>query len=65
MEETDGLINDGEFAEALTDDTGFCEFVLREAERTIVHATIEELAVFGFGSLRDAINSYQEHLNAK
>jgi hypothetical protein len=52
---TEDLIKDGEFA----------EFVLREAESTIVHASVEELAVFGFGSLEDAIESYRERLELK
>lgn len=59
------LIMGGEFADELVNDEEFAEFVLREAERTIVHATMEELAVFGFGTLEDAIEAYQKHLDAK
>jgi hypothetical protein len=59
------LIKDGGFAAELTNDGGFCEFILREAEDTIVHASIEDLAVFGFGSLEGAIESYRERLKAK
>jgi hypothetical protein len=59
------LINDGEFAKELTTDIEFAEFVLREAEDTLVYASLEELAVFGFGSLEDAIGAYQAHQETK
>jgi hypothetical protein len=62
---TEDLIKDGEFVVELTNDNEFCEFVLRGAEDTMIHASVEDLAVFGFGSLEDAIESYREHLNAK
>jgi|GEM_PF-3258334 len=62
MEEgTENLIQDGNFTQELIGDMDFCDFVLREAERTIVHATVEELAIFGFGNLEDAIEAYREH----
>jgi len=47
------------------DDLEFCEFVLREAENTIVHATVEELAEFGFGSMEDAIKAYNEQVEER
>lgn len=59
------LIKDGEFAKELVSDNGFAEFILRRAEGTIVDATLEELAIFGFGNLEDAIKAYQERLDAK
>jgi hypothetical protein len=62
---TADLIKDGEFISELINDNEFCEFILREAERTIVHASVEDLAVFGFGSLEDAVDSYRECLEAK
>jgi hypothetical protein len=62
---TEDLIKDGEFVAELTSNDEFCDFVLREAEDTIGYASVEELAVFGFGSLEDAIESYRAYLEAK
>ena len=39
----------------------FLEFLGREFDKTAVHATIEELAEFAFGSIEDAIESYEEY----
>lgn len=62
---TEDLIKDGEFVAELTNDEEFCEFVLRHAEEAIVDASVEDLAMFGFGNLEDAIESYREHLEEK
>jgi hypothetical protein len=46
--------------ETYTDNPTFMEFVLREAEATLVHATVEELAMFGFGSIEAAIEAFKQ-----
>jgi hypothetical protein len=47
--------------EKLCENVEFLEFLLCEAEATLVHATAEDLAVFGFGSIEDAVEAYKEH----
>ena len=39
----------------------FLDFVSREFDRTVQHATVEDMAVFAFGSLEDAIKSFIEN----
>jgi len=39
----------------------FLEFLKREFDITAVHATVEELAEFAFGSLYSAIEAYEKH----
>ncbi|MBN1213398.1 MAG: hypothetical protein JXA92_12560 [candidate division Zixibacteria bacterium] len=42
----------------------FMEFVSREFDKTVQHATIEDLASFAFGSIEEAIESFKmEKLN--
>ncbi len=53
-------MNQQKVAELLENEE-FLEFVLRAAEDMIVHATTEDLAVFGFGSLDDAIEAFAMH----
>jgi len=38
----------------------FLEFLNREFDKTIVHATVEELAEFAFGSMELAIKAFEE-----
>jgi len=38
----------------------FLEFVNREFDRTAVDATIEELAEFAFGSIKEAFQAFEE-----
>jgi len=38
----------------------FFEFLDREFEHTVAHATIEELAEFAFGSLEKAIEAFNQ-----
>jgi len=40
----------------------FLEFLSREFDKTAIHATIEELAEFAFGSLDGAIEAYKERV---
>jgi hypothetical protein len=42
----------------LIDSTEFLEFLTSEFERTVQHATTEDLAVFAFGDLDTAIAAY-------
>ena len=39
----------------------FREFLNREFGRTAVEATIEELAEFAFGSMEEAIQTFEQH----
>lgn len=59
------LIKDGEFAEELVNDDEFAEFILHAAEHMLTNCTLEELAVLGFGTLEDALEAYQEQLEAE
>jgi len=38
----------------------FLEFLNREFDKTIVHATVEELSEFAFGSMDLAIKAFEE-----
>ena len=38
----------------------FLEFLNREFDKTAVDATVEELAEFAFGSMEDAIESFNQ-----
>jgi len=40
--------------------TEFQEFLNREFDRTAVDATIEELAEFAFGSIKEAFKAFEE-----
>jgi hypothetical protein len=42
----------------LIDSTEFLEFLTSEFERTVQHATTEDLAVFAFGDLDTAIAAF-------
>ena len=44
--------------EKILDDPDFFYFVNNEFENTAVHATIEELAEFAFGSIEEAIDEF-------
>lgn len=37
----------------------FRDFVNKEFDATVIHATIKELAGFAFGSLEEAINAFK------
>lgn len=39
----------------------FQEFLGREFDHTAVHATTEELAEFAFGSIKEAIEGFEQH----
>jgi hypothetical protein len=39
----------------------FFEFINREFEKTAIHATIEDLAEFAFGSIEDAVNEFKKY----
>lgn len=41
-------------------DPDFQEFLNREFDRTTIHATIEELAEFAFGSINEAVKAFEE-----
>ena len=43
-----------------SDDAGFQEFLNREFDKTAVHATMEELAEFAFGSMEEAIAAFED-----
>lgn len=47
-------------AEKYVNDPEFQEFLNREFDKTIVHATVEELAEFSFGSIDDAIEMFEK-----
>ena len=53
-------MNEQEAAELFANEE-FLEFVLRSAEDMLIHATPEDLAVFGFGSVQDAIEAFAAH----
>lgn len=38
----------------------FFEFLNREFDRTVAHATMEELAEFAFGTIDDAIEMFEK-----
>ncbi len=50
----------GKTTEHYENNADFLEFLSREFDKTTIHATIEELAEFAFGSLDAAIEAYQE-----
>ena len=47
-------------AEQYEGDLGFQEFLNRQFDKTAVHATIEELAEFAFGSINEAVKAFEE-----
>lgn len=49
-------------AEQYTDDPDFQEFLNREFDHTAVHATMDELAEFAFGSWDAAIEVFEERI---
>ncbi len=44
---------------ALLEDPRFLEFVMREFEKTVTHATAEDLAQFAFGGVAEALHAYE------
>jgi len=50
----------GEIEEKFKNNTDFHEFINREFDKTAVHSTIEELAEFAFGSVVDAIETFNK-----
>jgi len=48
-------------AEHYENDPEFQEFLNREFDKTAVHAPIDELADFAFGSLQEAIKAFEEY----
>jgi len=46
--------------EKYTDNHEFLEFLNREFDKSTVHATVEELAEFAFGSLKKAIEAFNQ-----
>ncbi len=44
--------------EEYTSDADFLEFLNREFETTAMHATVEELAEFAFGSMKASIEAF-------
>lgn len=52
-------MNEKEVAEFFKD-IEFLEFISREAEKMLAHTTDEDLAIFGFGSVEDAIEAFKE-----
>ena len=49
----------------LIEDLKFREFVMRNFEDTIIHATIEDMANFAFGSLVEAIEVYKDTIKCE
>ncbi len=43
----------------LIDNPEFRNFVSREFDITAIHATVEELAEFAFGSVKEAVKQYK------
>lgn len=52
-------------AEHYFDDPPFLEFVMREFERTVDHATGQDLAEFAFGGVPEAIDAYKQSISKK
>lgn len=50
-----------EKAEQYVDNFEFLEFLTTEFTKTSIHATIEELAEFAFGSINAAIEAFEEY----
>ena len=48
-------------AEKFANDHDFQEFLNRQFDKTVAHATIEELAEFAFGSIDAAIQAYEDN----
>ncbi len=44
--------------EEILNDPEFHKFVLREFEDTIQHALVEDLAVFAFGNIKEALKAF-------
>ena len=49
-------------AEQYENNPNFLEFLNREFDKTAVHATMEELAEFAFGSIEAAIEAFEERI---
>ena len=47
--------------EKIEENPDFREFLNREVDHTVAHATIEELAEFAFGSIDEAVKAFEEH----
>jgi len=50
-----------QIAEKYANDPDFREFLDREFDHTAIHATIEELAEFAFGSIDAVIEAFEEY----
>ena len=50
----------GSKSEQYENNPEFLEFLNREFDKTIVHATVEELAEFAFGSFDEAVKAFEE-----
>ena len=48
-------------SQQVTRDPAFLEFLNREFDRTVPHATVEELAEFAFGGVEAAIDAFEQH----
>ena len=51
-----------EKAEQYENNPDFQEFLNREFDHTAVHATMDELAEFAFGSWEEAIEAFEERI---
>lgn len=49
-------------AEKYADNPEFLEFLNRKFDKTTVDATMEELAEFAFGSMKEAIEAFEERI---
>ena len=47
-------------AEQYENNLVFLEFLKREFDKTIVHATVKELAEFAFGGFDEAVQAFEE-----
>jgi len=54
--------NDGMFdhVDKYVGNAEFVEFLSREFDKTAVHATVEEMAEFAFGSVEASIEAFEE-----
>ncbi len=49
--------------EKIVESEEFYNYVIKEFEKTIIHATIYDLSTFAFGSLEEALSEYLEENN--
>jgi len=50
--------------EKYEDNPDFLEFLNKEFDKTVLHATVEELAEFSFGSFDVAVEAYEQYKRA-